>query len=727
MKHSFTLVLLAISFIAGAQYITPGTGVRWNLDSLAINSTGVLFTNGDHYEINGSITISSGDTIEILNGSTVVLHDLSFIESYGKFTVDAPTPVIFTALDSLSVNKWRGLKFYEGHETIIKNAVIEYGGGIKVLSGGSFHISNSTLQRNYYKSGSSTGSFSSAAVLDINGYAEIIDNVIKNNQRGAIASGSNTSTPLIIRNNYIFGNITENSNRPQINMGPAGDGGTTYIIGNTVIGNGFTNSGGIAYSSLLGLAGDVVIDSNIVINNRYGITVTGSGMNAMVRYNTLTGNNIQNNPDLGGSGINFTASSSSSYQHAVVTGNHIENNLWGITIIGYPVVNMGNTNNSDFNPGLNTFQDNGNNGINYDLYNNGPVEQYAQGNHWGVGSQDQSSVESVITHQNDNGALGLVHFMPARQYVTFLVTDTDLNPISDATIVLEGINEQYTTDSTGTVSAMLLIGSYNYVASATGYSTVEYNFTLNGDSLLVPITLSDAVYTLTFNVTSEGNPLEGALVNIGDYELTTGADGSSVIGIFAGTYNYSVSKEGYENAEGIVTIINGPITENVELTAIIPIYTYPVTFRVTRDDNPIEDATIAIADSTIYTDIQGIAIIELENGEYPYSITSPSSDTITGTAVVNSVPLEIIAGLVTNLSTIPVTRIKIYPTPATDMIFIEGNDINQIQIINLNGKVLKTINEPSDRIKTHGISSGTYLINIKTSQGATLQKVIIKK
>ncbi len=726
MKHYFTIMLLAITLTAGAQYITPGTGVRWNLDSLANNSAGVLFVNGDHYEINGSITISSGDTIEILNGTSVVLHDLSYIESYGKFTVDAATPVTFTALDSLSTSKWRGFKFYEGHETIIKNAIIEYGGGIRVLSGGSFHISNSILQRNYYKSGSTSGSFSSAAVLDMTGYAEIINNVIKNNQRGAIASGSNTSTPLLIKNNYIFGNTTENSNRPQINMGPAGDGGTTYIIGNTVIGNGFTNAGGIAYSSLLGVGGDVVIDSNVVINNRYGITITGSGMNGTVRYNTLTGNNIQNNPDLGGSGINFTASSSSSYQHVVVTGNHIEDNLWGITIIGYPVVNMGNTDPSNFNPGLNTFVNNGNNGIDYDLYNNGPVEQYAQGNHWNVNSQDEASIETVVTHQNDNSALGLVHFMPARQYVTFVVTDYQMNPIEGATILLQETNEEFITDATGTVSSDLLTGTYNYEASANGYSTLQYNFTLEGDTLVVPIMLSDAVYTLTFNVTSEGSPVEGALINVGDYQLTTNASGTTSIGILAGTYEYTVSKEGYENATGTVTVTDGPVTENVELTAIIPVLTYPVTFIVTRDDNPFEGATINIADTTILTDNQGIAVIELENGEYPYSVFAPSSDTISGIAIVNSEPVEIVVGLVTGVSNIPVSDITIYPTPASDIIYIEGNNIMKLQIINLQGNVLKTISNPSNRINISDIPSGTYLFNVTTPTGKFMQKVIIK-
>lgn len=718
------MLLLAVAFTASAQYSTPGTGVRWNLDSLAQNSASVLFFNNDHYEINGSIIITNGDTVEILNGTTVKLHNLSFIESYGKFTVDAPTPVIFTALDSMSTTKWRGLKFYEGHETIIKNAIIEYGGGIKVLSGGDFYIANSTLQRNYYKSGSS-GSFSSAAVLDITGYAEIINNVIKNNQRGAVASGANTSTPVVIRNNYIYGNVTENSNRPQINMGPAGENGTTYIVGNTIIGNGATNSGGIAYSSLLGVVGDVVIDSNMVVDNRYGITLTGSGMNAQIRYNTIIGNNIQGNPDLGGSGINFTASSSSSYQHATVTGNHIEDNLWGITIIGYPVINMGNTNASDYNPGLNTFTGNGNNGVLYDLYNNGPVEQYAMGNHWGVDSQDQASVETMITHQNDNSSLGLVNFMPSRQYVSFVVTNQSASPISGAIIDIDGMDEPLITDAAGSASAMILLGTHDYEVAAAGYSTLSNYFTLEGDTLFVPVTLSDAVYGLTFNVTSEGLPVQGATIDVGGFIITTGADGNALIGIMSGTYDYTVSKEGYEDAQGSVTVTDGDVTEYVQLTAIIPIFTYPVTFHVLRDGNPIEGATIEIADSTLYTDASGIAVIELEDGEYPYLVTAPFSDTIIGIAVVNGQAIDINAALITGVTSIVVDNIRVYPTPATDVLYIEGTGIMQVEISNLHGKVVSTIKSPSNRISIENIPAGSYILKVVTPAGNYLQKIII--
>lgn len=736
MKHFFSLVLLAVTLSVSAQYITPGTGVRYNLDSLAALSAGVVFVNGDHYEINGNITISAGDTVEILSGTTILLHDLSYIQSSGKFTVDAVQPVVFTALDSLSLNKWRGFKFLEGHETFINNAIIQYGGGIKVNSGGTFTIQNSTLQRNYYKSGSTSGSFSSAAVIDLTGPARVIGNRIIYNQRGAVASGANTSTPAEIRNNYIFGNTTENSNRPQINMGPAGEGGTTFIVGNSVIGNGAVNAGGIAYSSLMGVAGDAVIDSNYVAYNRYGITVTGSGMNAWVRYNTVLGNNIQNNPDLGGSGINFTASSSSSYQHIMATGNIIEGNLWGITIVGYPVVNLGNTDPAAYNPGMNVFRNNGNNGILYDLYNNGAVEQYAMGNHWGVDSQDEASIEGMITHQADNAALGLVHFMPASQTVIFSVTDMENNPVEGASITISGIAQPLVTSSAGTASSLIHQGTYNFDVALEGFSTVSSAFTLAADTLEISVQLTDAVYMLTFSVTDGTLPVEGALINVGTFQVTTNAGGMANIGILPGTYDYDVTREGFEPESGTVTIINEPVTENVILTAIIPVYEYTVTFNVTRDELPVQGAVISIADTSLLTGTDGVATIDLIDGEYPYTITAQWSDTITGTVTVAGADVTIEAGLVTGVANQPTVEFSAWPNPASDYLNLTAGSVNAnqpksgmitvAQVSTLTCRTVRTITNPGERISLQGLPSGWYLLKVQINGTWHTQKISIK-
>ena len=144
----------------------------------------------------------------------------------------------------------------------------------------------------------------------------------------------------------------------------------------------------------------------------------------------------------GGSGINIYDPYKT--QTTTITGNYIENNLWGITIIGGKNVNVGKTEDKDaedYNPGLNVFLNNGFDGTPYDLYNNSTITVYAQGNYWkSVATQDRESIETVVFHKNDNAALGEVIFMPA--------LDSDPTAIANTTITANGTTEIYTLNGT---------------------------------------------------------------------------------------------------------------------------------------------------------------------------------------------------------------------------------------------------------------------------------------
>ena len=103
--------------------------------------------------------------------------------------------------------------------------------------------------------------------------------------------------------------------------------------------------------------------------------------------------------------------------NAKIAGNHIEGSLWGVTIIGCKNVNLGRTDvaadDPEYNNGGNTFKDNGNNGLLYDLYNNSANTVYAQNNTWNVSSQTQEQIETVIFHKADDASLGEVIYLPA--------------------------------------------------------------------------------------------------------------------------------------------------------------------------------------------------------------------------------------------------------------------------------------------------------------------------
>ena len=138
-------------------------------------------------------------------------------------------------------------------------------------------------------------------------------------------------------------------------------------------------------------------------------------MDAKILNNTIVENKYDSNPATGGSGISISDASKTATIY--ISGNHIENNLWGITVLGGKDVNIGKVADptaADYNPGGNVFKNNGNNGTIYDLYNNTQNTVYAQGNRWeSVDEQTEEKIETVIFHKHDNDKLGEVIFMPA--------------------------------------------------------------------------------------------------------------------------------------------------------------------------------------------------------------------------------------------------------------------------------------------------------------------------
>ena len=241
------------------------------------------------------------------------------------------------------------------------------------------------------------------------------------NNGPAVSGGANLTSELIFKDNNLYKNSKTARNRPQINVTVAGDG-KLEITGNTVVGPGeVTTNGGIAVSNSLGIAGAnrVLIEANRVSDCRYGITTNGV-MDVRIIDNVLENNKWDSNPMNGGSGVSVYNSNGG--QKVYMRGNTIRGHLWGITNIGSvakgvgPSLNLGNqTQGDDYNPGGNVFEDNGNNGVLYDLYNNSPVTVYAQGNTWNVATQDEASIETVIYHKKDDATLGEVIFMPGAQ------------------------------------------------------------------------------------------------------------------------------------------------------------------------------------------------------------------------------------------------------------------------------------------------------------------------
>ena len=574
LRFLYIFLIFTSVFQAQGQYITPGNNLSLTLDQLVIQSGGVVTQNNNTYFINNTLTISATDTL-VINEATVIRTAAGIrLEISGTIrSIPSSGEVVFTAIDTLSAaNNFKGFRFEDSPANQFHHTRFTHSGGIQLLN------SDATFE---YCTFIHNGSSNVSAVITYSGCSPYISYCrFVENERSAIGSGANVQgSPHILFSEFIH-NTTDNSNRPQINLGP-GNNDSLYIVGNYIEGF-YDNAGGIGLSNLVG-AGTTkaVVTGNTIVGNRYGMAQIGSDISSRITDNIILDNNIQNQPNLGGSGLNFQASGTGNM--AIVRRNIIAGNLWGATIIDQAQPDFG----TSLDQGGNVFYDNGNSGQIYALYNNTALPITAIGNYWGT--NDPLLAEDYIFHQPDDASLGLVTYSPINT----------LQPVFFSFAFLAADNPQLNEDIAGTIDGFSHTVSFqleagidisalipNYIVElgvngdpASGIaqdftSGVLYTLSLpdgGSQEWTVTIAQTPTTFSLHFVVQDKNNnPLEGASVVVdGVGSQNTDASGTTTFENLApGSYPYEISLENYYPLNGTVSIVDQDITETVSLQLI---------------------------------------------------------------------------------------------------------------------------------------------------------------
>lgn len=72
--------------------------------------------------------------------------------------------------------------------------------------------------------------------------------------------------------------------------------------------------------------------------------------------------------------------------------------------------------------------------------------------------------------------------------------------------------------------------------------------------------------------------------------------------------------------------------------------------------------------------------------------------------------------------------IRIYPNPATEVINVEGLDMQKVTIMNYHGQIVYENKNPllNNSINIEQFISGIYILKIETSNGLQIKKIVIE-
>lgn len=382
-----------ISFLSVFQIVAQSSGGLYTLSDLAtFLPNAIQVTSPNHYRILQDVTLEPQDTLLLLaTDEYIFVENGKEIQILGALQTQERTSPLLIQGDSTQ-NNYFGIYFESTSLSTLSNVHVQYCKYIKLL------------HSDIYIDACEFDHFSDHVISYLNCNPMIVNSYFHDNQACAIQSAVNTDGCPRILNNVLYNNVLSNTNNPQINIGP-GTTDTIFIVGNRIEGVESTMSGGIGISNLYNPdVTKVVVKDNIIRQNRYGYTQNGYRINAVITDNQFIDNNLELNPNNGGSGISiygYDTTCAAKLRRNLITGN-----LWGITAIYYHHVDMG----TEEDYGYNILYNNGNGGIEYELYNNANCNMDAVGNYWGCDNAE--AAEAVIFHQTDNPSYGLVHYQP---------------------------------------------------------------------------------------------------------------------------------------------------------------------------------------------------------------------------------------------------------------------------------------------------------------------------
>jgi len=268
------------------------------------------------------------------------------------------------------------------------------------------------------------------------------------------------------------------------------------------------------------------------------------------------------------------------------------------------------------------------------------------------------------------------------------------------------------------------------------YGNLKQEKTFQGNmEQLLTLSIGYGTYEVAMEIISQGIPLEGVTLTIGDESWVSDPNGWVNANVVSGNemdFQYTLSKDGFLSKTDDLYI-----DRNQSLTvAMVPedIQLYNVTFIISMHDDFLENAAIVLTGyGELFTNNEGTAIFEgiAPQENIPFSLNYQDTYYEGELSVVDQ---DVIYQL--NLATLDVWEneidhnLRFYPNPADNYLNIKLNETGnwQFEIFNIHGKLVAydKFGGGDMRIDIAHLDSGLYILRISGNNQIMVEKFLVR-
>ncbi|HEY1194905.1 T9SS type A sorting domain-containing protein [Flavobacterium sp.] len=294
---------------------------------------------------------------------------------------------------------------------------------------------------------------------------------------------------------------------------------------------------------------------------------------------------------------------------------------------------------------------------------------------------------------------------PATQNGQTLTTETDNNQTVSTGTAIEPMIFTWGGDATNATVTGLPASGISFVKNTTDKTiTISGTPTANVSFSIATSGTSGSPANATGTITVEGTPVTPPGDQIHNFTIS-------------GTNSqfYTISGNLATN-KGTVTYEGLTLTQCLKLESSTSI-TYTTTQTSTLTLVLVEAAGTAKIDGTNYTATAGIITVNLPAGNHTILKKDTANlfymkTTYSGTLKVDQHT--------------EVQRLLLYPNPVANQMHISSDNVQKVEIYNMLGTLVKTVEKNTESIDMSHLSSGQYIVKIQTNDGSVTRKIMKK-